>query len=125
MFAAWLETSRINSNDAILIFSVGDGDVERKLIPNLVKAIDAAKKHSAKVFGVVGKDTGRTAKQGDIVVVIPQENPAPLHARLHPSASGRLDNSISRTPSTHAACMDAERIPVLPPVHLLAQGART
>jgi D-sedoheptulose 7-phosphate isomerase len=76
VFAAWLETSRINSNDAILIFSVGGGDAERNISPNLVKAIDVAKKHSAMVFGIVGKDTGYTAKQGDVVVVIPQANPA-------------------------------------------------
>jgi D-sedoheptulose 7-phosphate isomerase len=76
VFAAWLEISRINSKDAILIFSVGGGDAERNVSPNLVKAIDAAKKHAAKVFGIVGRDTGYTAKQGDIVVVIPQANPA-------------------------------------------------
>jgi D-sedoheptulose 7-phosphate isomerase len=76
VFSAWLEISRLNSNDAILIFSVGGGDAERNVSPNLIKAIDAAKRRSAKVFGIVGKDTGYTAKQGDIVVVIPQTNPA-------------------------------------------------
>ena len=76
VFAAWLETSRINSTDAVLIFSVGGGDAERNVSPNLVKAIDTAKMHSAKVLGIVGKDTGYTAKHGDVVVVIPQANPA-------------------------------------------------
>jgi D-sedoheptulose 7-phosphate isomerase len=76
VFAAWLETSRLNANDAILIFSVGGGDADRNVSTNLVKAIDAAKKRSAKVFGIVGKDTGYTAKQSDVVVVIPQVNPA-------------------------------------------------
>src|SRR5262245_46088157 len=75
VFAAWLETSRINRDDAILILSVGGGDAERNVSANLVKAIDAAKKHSARVFGIVGKETGYTAKRGDIVVVIPQANP--------------------------------------------------
>jgi D-sedoheptulose 7-phosphate isomerase len=76
VFAAWLETSRINANDAILILSVGGGDTERNVSTNLVKAIDTARKRSAKVFGIVGKDSGYTAKQGDVVVVIPQINPA-------------------------------------------------
>jgi D-sedoheptulose 7-phosphate isomerase len=76
VFAAWLETSRLNDNDAILIFSVGGGDAERNVSTNLVKAIDVAKKRSAKVFGIVGKGAGYTAKQADVVVVIPQVNPA-------------------------------------------------
>lgn len=76
VFAAWLETSRLNANDAILVFSVGGGDAERNVSTNLVKAIDLAKARSAKVFGIVGKDTGYTAKQGDVVIVIPQVNPA-------------------------------------------------
>lgn len=74
VFAAWLETSRLNVEDAILVFSVGGGDVEHNVSANLVKAIDFAKKRSARVFGVVGKHTGYTAKQGDVVVVIPQIN---------------------------------------------------
>lgn len=76
VFAAWLETSRLNGNDAILIFSVGGGDAERNISANLVKAIDFAKQHRAKVFGIVGRGTGYTAKQGDVVVVIPQIDPA-------------------------------------------------
>ncbi len=76
VFAAWLETSRLNGNDALLILSVGGGDAERNISTNLVNAINTAKKRSAKVFGVVGKDTGYAAKEGDIVVVIPQVNPA-------------------------------------------------
>jgi D-sedoheptulose 7-phosphate isomerase len=76
VFAAWLEGSRLNVDDGILVFSVGGGDAERNVSANLVKAIDFAKKRSAKVFGIVGKDTGYTAKQGDVVVIIPQINPA-------------------------------------------------
>ena len=76
VFAAWLETSRLNVNDAILVLSVGGGDAERNVSTNLVKAIDFAKTRSAKVFGIVGKDTGYATRQGDIIVVIPQVNPA-------------------------------------------------
>jgi hypothetical protein len=52
------------------------GDAERNVSTNLVSAIDLAKKRAAKVFGIVGKDTGYTARHGDVVVVIPQVNPA-------------------------------------------------
>jgi D-sedoheptulose 7-phosphate isomerase len=76
VFAAWLETSRLDGDDALLIFSVGGGDAERNVSTNLVSAIDLAKKRAAKVFGIVGKATGYTGKNGDVVVVLPQVNPA-------------------------------------------------
>jgi D-sedoheptulose 7-phosphate isomerase len=75
IFAGWLEISRLDSRDAILVFSVGGGDVARNVSTNIVKAVDFAKAKGAKVFGVVGKDTGYTASGGDVVVVIPQVNP--------------------------------------------------
>jgi D-sedoheptulose 7-phosphate isomerase len=75
VFAAWLETSRLNAKDAILVYSVGGGDAERNISANIVKAVDFAKAHSAKVFGIVGRDSGYTARHGDVVVVIPQVNP--------------------------------------------------
>jgi D-sedoheptulose 7-phosphate isomerase len=73
-FSAWLEISRLNERDAILIFSVGGGDVERNVSTNIVKAIDLAKARRAKVFGVVGRSTGYTARNGDVVVVVPEVN---------------------------------------------------
>jgi D-sedoheptulose 7-phosphate isomerase len=75
VFSAWLETSRLNERDAILVYSVGGGDAERNISPNIVKAVDLAKTRSAKVFGIVGRDSGYTARHGDVVVVIPQINP--------------------------------------------------
>jgi D-sedoheptulose 7-phosphate isomerase len=71
-FRRLLEVSRLNERDAIFIFSVGGGDVERNVSTNLVKAIDFAHSRGAKAFGIVGKETGYTAKNGDVVVVIPQ-----------------------------------------------------
>jgi D-sedoheptulose 7-phosphate isomerase len=76
IFSAWLEVSRLSDKDAILVYSVGGGDLERNISPNIVKAVDLAKARSAKVFGIVGRDSGYTAKHGDVVVVIPQINPA-------------------------------------------------
>jgi D-sedoheptulose 7-phosphate isomerase len=75
VFAAWLEVSRLNDKDAIFILSVGGGDVERNVSPNIVKAIDLAKERGAKVLGIVGRSTGYTAKVGDVVVVVPEVSP--------------------------------------------------
>lgn len=71
VFTAWLEVSKIGANDAILIFSVGGGDVERNISRNITYAIDLAKARGAKVLGIVGRAEGYTAKHGDAVVVIP------------------------------------------------------
>ena len=76
VFSAWLEVSRLNEKDAILVYSVGGGDAERNISANIVKAIDLAKARAAKVFGIVGRDSGHAAKHGDVVVLIPQVNPA-------------------------------------------------
>jgi D-sedoheptulose 7-phosphate isomerase len=84
VFAAWLETSRLGPNDAIMVLSVGGGDAERNVSPNLVKAIDFAKVRGAKVFGVVGRPTGHAARHGDHVVVIP--SPAPERVTPHSEA---------------------------------------
>lgn len=71
VFAAWMATSRAKAEDAILVFSVGGGDAERNVSPNLVHAVDEAKRRGMKVFGIVGRASGYTAKMGDEVVVIP------------------------------------------------------
>src|SRR6476469_4828118 len=84
IFTGWLEVSRISNKDALLIYSVGGGDAERNVSVNLMRAIDLAKERGAKVFGIVGRDSGYTAKKGDIVVVIPQVNPA----RVTPLSEG-------------------------------------
>jgi D-sedoheptulose 7-phosphate isomerase len=70
-FAAWLATSRVGPNDAVLVFSVGGGDAERNVSANIVNALDRAKEASARVFGIVGRDGGYTAKIADACVVIP------------------------------------------------------
>jgi D-sedoheptulose 7-phosphate isomerase len=75
VFAGWLEVSRLGAQDALLIFSVGGGDAERNVSVNLVRAIDLARERGAKVFGVVGRAGGYTARRGDVVVVIPPVDP--------------------------------------------------
>lgn len=70
-FAEWLKISRVRSGDAVLIFSVGGGNVEKNVSVNLVRAIDEARSRGAKVFGIVGKDGGYTKRIADECVVIP------------------------------------------------------
>ena len=71
VFAAWLRTSRAGEKDAVFVFSVGGGDVERNVSPNIVAALKEAKGRGTKIFGVVGRDGGYTKKVGDCVVVVP------------------------------------------------------
>lgn len=75
VFAAWLKTSRLSHKDGVFVFSVGGGDLERNVSPNIVRALELAKKCGAKIFGVVGRDGGYTRKVGDHVVVIPTVDP--------------------------------------------------
>ena len=70
-FAEWLKISRVGERDAILIFSVGGGNVEKNVSVNLVRAIDESRSRGARVFGIVGKDGGYTKKVADACVVIP------------------------------------------------------
>jgi D-sedoheptulose 7-phosphate isomerase len=71
VFSEWLKVSRANAKDAILIFSVGGGNLEKNVSPNIVAAIQEAKSRGLKVLGIVGRDGGYTKKAGDVVVVIP------------------------------------------------------
>ena len=57
-FAEWLKGSRVNAKDAVLVFSVGGGNVEKNVSVNLVRAIDVARGAGAQVFGIVGPDGG-------------------------------------------------------------------
>lgn len=84
IFTGWLEVSHFSGKDALLIYSVGGGDAERNVSVNLMRAIDLAKTRGAKIFGIVGRATGYTAKQGDVVVVIPEVNAA----RITPLSEG-------------------------------------
>ena len=75
IFAEWLKGSRINSKDGLLIFSVGGGNVEKNVSPNLVRAIQLAKQVGASVIGIVGRDGGYTAKEANACVIVPTVNP--------------------------------------------------
>ena len=74
VFKAWLEGSHLNSKDALLVFSVGGGNLEKNVSPNLVMALQYAREIGAKVIGVVGRDGGYTAQTGDACIIIPTVN---------------------------------------------------
>jgi D-sedoheptulose 7-phosphate isomerase len=75
VFAAWLQGSRLAASDALVIFSVGGGNIEKNISPNLVRAIQYAKEIGAAVVGIVGRDGGYTATVADACVVVPTVNP--------------------------------------------------
>ena len=84
VFQGWLEGSHLNDKDTILVFSVGGGNLEKNVSPNLVLALQLAKKVGAKIVGVVGRDGGYTAQVADACVVIPVVNPE--HVTPHTEA---------------------------------------
>jgi D-sedoheptulose 7-phosphate isomerase len=71
VFAAWLRTSRANSKDAVLVFSVGGGNLEKNVSPNIVAGLKEAKERGLRILGVVGRDGGYTKQVGDCVIVVP------------------------------------------------------
>lgn len=75
VFVEWLRGSRLNAKDAVLILSVGGGNLEKNVSPNLVTALQYAKEVGARLIGIVGKDGGYTAKVADACVIIPTVNP--------------------------------------------------
>ncbi len=83
-FAEWLKISRVGERDAILVFSVGGGNVEKNVSVNLVRAIDEARSRGARVFGIVGKDGGYTKQVAEVCVVIPTASPE----RITPHTEG-------------------------------------
>lgn len=74
VFANWLKGSKLSKNDGLFVFSVGGGDKEKNISPNLVEALKYAKEVGAKIFGIVGRDGGYTATTADACVVVPPIN---------------------------------------------------
>ena len=74
VFIEWLKISRLNDKDAVFVFSVGGGNLEKNVSPNLVRALQHAKSVGAAVTGVVGRDGGYTATVADVCLVVPTVN---------------------------------------------------
>jgi D-sedoheptulose 7-phosphate isomerase len=75
IFAEWLKGSRLSAKDGLLVLSVGGGNLEKNVSPNLVRALQFAKEKGAAITGIVGRDGGYTAKVADAVVIVPTVNP--------------------------------------------------
>jgi D-sedoheptulose 7-phosphate isomerase len=75
VFSGWLKVSKLNSRDCLFILSVGGGNKEKNVSPNLIVAIDLAKEVGARVTGIVGRDGGYTALNADVCLVVPTVNP--------------------------------------------------
>ena len=75
VFEGWLRVSRLGPADLVLVFSVGGGNAERNVSPNLVAALQYAKGMGARIAGVVGRDGGFTAQVANACVIIPTVNP--------------------------------------------------
>ena len=84
VFEGWLRVSRLRAPDMLLIFSVGGGDLEKQVSPNLVTAIRYAKSVGARVAGIVGRDGGFTRLAADACILVPVANP--LHITPHTEA---------------------------------------
>jgi len=80
VFSEWLKTSHLNSDDGILIFSVGGGSNEKNISVNLINAIDYAKSVGATVLGVVGRNGGYTAEKANACIIVPTLNPETITA---------------------------------------------
>ena len=74
-FSEWLKVSRLGKADAVLVFSVGGGSKEKNVSNNLVLALELAKAVGARIFGIVGKDGGFTARVAEACVIVPTVSP--------------------------------------------------
>ena len=75
VFVAWLRGSRLKPADAVMVFSVGGGSLEKNISPNLVRALQYARQVGAAIVGIVGRDGGYTATVADACVIVPTVNP--------------------------------------------------
>ena len=76
IFEGWLQVSKGNDKDAVLVLSVGGGDADRNVSPNIVRALDEARSRGMTIYGIVGRDGGYTKRVGDEVLVLPTVDPA-------------------------------------------------
>jgi D-sedoheptulose 7-phosphate isomerase len=75
IFEGWLKVSRLRSDDLLLVFSVGGGNMEKNISPGLVSALQYARQVGARIIGVVGRDGGFTAQVAGACIIIPTVNP--------------------------------------------------
>ena len=76
IFEGWLQVSRLRSDDLLLVFSVGGGNMEKNISPGVVSALQYARQIGARIIGVLGRDGGFTAQVADACIIVPTVNPA-------------------------------------------------
>jgi D-sedoheptulose 7-phosphate isomerase len=75
VFVEWLKVSHLRPTDLIMVLSVGGGNLETNVSPNLVMAMEYAAHIGTPIIGIVGRDGGYTARVAQACVVIPTVNP--------------------------------------------------
>ena len=81
VFSEWLKVSRAGEGDAVFVLSVGGGDVDRNVSVNIVQALEEAQRRRLRIYGIVGRSDGHTARVADEVVIVPTVDPA--HVTAH------------------------------------------
>ena len=81
VFAEWLKVSRAGAGDAVFVLSVGGGDADRNVSVNIVRALEEAQRLKLRIYGIVGRSDGHTARVADEVVIVPTVDPA--HVTAH------------------------------------------
>lgn len=74
VFKNWLSISNLNSKDMVFVFSVGGGDLKKKISVNIIEALKFARLKKAKICGIVGKNGGYTVKAANECLRIPVDN---------------------------------------------------
>jgi len=74
IFSAWLEVSKLSSNDLVFVFSVGGGSRERNISPGIVNALELAKERNAGIVGIIGKEEGYTRQVANASILVPTVN---------------------------------------------------
>jgi D-sedoheptulose 7-phosphate isomerase len=71
IFSAWLKGSKLTKDDAILVFSVGGGNLEKNVSTNIVKALQYGKEIGCTILGIVSRDGGYTRKVATTSILVP------------------------------------------------------
>lgn len=107
VFVSWLRGSRLTKNDMIFVLSVGGGDLERNISPNLVRALEYAREVGSTICGVVGRNGGYTAQVADACVIVPPLNPETITPQSE-SFQAVVWHLLVSHPSLRAAAMKWE-----------------
>jgi len=110
VFEAWLRTSHLHSHDVVLVLSVGGGNAEHNVSPNLVTALRYARSLGTSIIGVVGRDGGFTATVADECIIVPTTNAA--HVTPHAEEfQGIIWHLMVSHPSLKASPTKWESVP--------------